>query len=63
MLVVAFVQDPGSARRILDHLHLDGSVPPLKPARGPPSFVQAPLVLFDPGPELDDDGLPVFRSE
>ena len=62
MIVVAFIRDPNATKQVLDHLRLDGSVPPLKPSRGPPPPVQGEFPVVA-GPELDDDGLPVFRHE
>ena len=34
--IIAFIQDPVVARKILKHLGLDSTAPPIAPARGPP---------------------------
>jgi hypothetical protein len=34
MMLIAFIAEPTIAKRILDHLHLDSTGPPLAPARG-----------------------------
>ena len=34
MLLIAFIAEPTIAKRILDHLRLDSTGPPLAPARG-----------------------------
>ena len=51
MKVIAFIPQVAVARRILDHLDLDSTGPPIARAQGPPE-------LFDPGPDYSAD--PVF---
>ncbi len=52
--VIATIHDPASIRKILDHLGVDGSVPPLQPSRAPPPGEQEELDLVDEFPDLDD---------
>ncbi len=44
MQIIAFIAQPNVARRILDHLGLDSTGPPLAPAQSQPEE-------FDPGPD------------
>ncbi len=52
--VIAFIADPGVARRILEHLALDATGPPLSPARRAEES-------FDPMPRADA-GDPVYEA-
>jgi hypothetical protein len=55
MLLIAFIAEPTVAKRILDHLRLDSTGPPLAPARvGQPDSV-------DPAP-AHDVADPVYDS-
>ena len=58
MRVLALIRDRDAIDGILDHLGLDGTIPPLQPPRAPPNWDQEDLPLDDEW----DDGLPVFRS-
>jgi hypothetical protein len=54
MQLIAFIASEAVARRILDHLGLDATGPPLAGAR-------APDELFEPGPDHDAVD-PVYRK-
>jgi hypothetical protein len=55
MMLIAFIAEPTIAKRILDHLHLDSTGPPLAPARGG----QADSVDRAPAYDVAD---PVYES-
>jgi hypothetical protein len=54
MRVLATLHDPSSIRKILDHLDIDGSVPPLQPSRAPPPAEQEEFGFVDAQPDVDD---------
>jgi hypothetical protein len=54
MQVLATLHDPSSIRRILDHLDIDGRVPPLQPSRAPPPGEQEEFGFTDHQPDVDD---------
>jgi hypothetical protein len=55
MMLIAFIAEPTVAKRILDHLHLNSTGPPLAPARG----VQADSLDRAPAYDVAD---PVYES-
>ena len=57
MRVLAFIRDRDAIDGVLDHLGLDGAVPPLQPPRAPPDWEQEALPFQDEW----DEGLPVFQ--
>ncbi len=48
MALIAFVSEPASVARILEHLELPPTPPPLAPARGPPLDDAEQARAFDP---------------
>ena len=54
MRIIAFISEPPTVRKILVHLHLPTTPPPLSPARGPPD-PELPFGRPDPGPDLGFD--------
>jgi len=67
MVIIAFITDPSVLTRILDHLKLPSTSPPLAPARSPldeqdlfaDKGIAEPVYREDPGP---DDGMPTARA-
>ncbi len=53
MRIIAFISEPSTVRRILIHLHLPTTPPPLSPARGPPD-PELPFGPADHDPGFDD---------
>jgi hypothetical protein len=56
MQLIAFIAEPTVAKRILDHLDLDSTGPPLAPPRvGPPDSVD-PAPAYDVADPVYDEG-------
>jgi hypothetical protein len=47
MMLIAIIGEPTVAKRILDHLHLDSTGPPLAPARGGQADSVDPARAYD----------------
>jgi hypothetical protein len=47
MMLIAFIAEPTVAKRILDHLRLDSTGPPLAPARGDGADSVDPAPAYD----------------
>ena len=67
MVTIAFITDPSVLTRILDHLNLPSTPPPLAPARSrldeqnlfADEEIVEPVYREDPG---QDDGMPTARA-
>ena len=58
MQILAFIRDRDAINSILDHLGLDGTVPPLQAPRAPPDGEQEDFVFEDEW----GDAPPIFHS-